>query len=49
MTFTSEVENESSLSFPHVMVFRVDNIFVTSLYRKQTFSGVFANYDLNYK
>ena len=53
MTFTSEVENEGSLSFLDVMVPREDNIFGTLLYRKPTFSGVFANYNsfipLNYK
>ena len=45
MNFTSELESENSLAFLDVYVTRVVDKFVTSVYRKPTFSGVYTNYD----
>ena len=45
MNFTSEIESENSLAFLDVFVTRVIDRFVTSVYRKPTFSGVYTNYD----
>ena len=51
--FTSEIEENNSISFLDIKINR-DNIrFLTSVYRKPTFSGVFTNFDsyipLSYK
>ena len=42
--FTSETENENSISFLDIKITRVNNKFMTSVYRKPTFSGVFTNF-----
>ena len=45
MSFTYEVENDNCLSFLDVLVTRKDNLFITSLYRKPTFSGLYMNFN----
>ena len=45
LNFTVEQENIGSLSFLHVKICRKNGKFVTSVYRKPTFSGVFTNYE----
>ena len=45
MNFTSELEVDSSLAFLDVFVSRLTGKFVTSVYRKPTFSGVHTHYD----
>ena len=45
MKFTVEQENVSSLLFLDIKVCRKNGKFVTSVYRKPTFSGVFTNYE----
>ena len=42
--FTSETENENSISFLYIRLTRDNNKFMTSVYRKLTFSGVFTNF-----
>ena len=42
--FTSETENENSISFLDIRITRDNNKFMTSVYRKPTFSGVFTNF-----
>ena len=42
--FTSETENENSISFLDIKITRENNKFMTSVYRKPTFSGVFTNF-----
>lgn len=44
MNFTFENEADNSLPFLDVNVIRSDRHFVTSIYRKPTFSGVYTNY-----
>ena len=44
MTFTSENENDNCLPFLDVNVMRSGQCFITSVYRKPTFSGVFTNF-----
>ena len=44
MKFSLEVENDNQLPFLDVKVCRKEGRFVTSLYRKRTFSGVYLNY-----
>ena len=44
MKFSLEVENGNQLPFLDVKVCRKEGRFVTSLYRKRTFSGVYLNY-----
>ena len=43
--FTSEIEEIGSLSFLDIKISRENNKFVTSVYRKPTFSGVFTNFE----
>ena len=43
--FTSETENENSISFLDIKITRDNNKFMTSVYRKPTFSGVFTNFE----
>ena len=38
--FTSEIENENSISFLDIRIRRDNNTFTTSVYYKPTFSGV---------
>ena len=45
INFTGEQENIDSLSFLDVKICRKNGKFVTSVYRKSTFSGVFTNYE----
>ena len=42
--FTSETENKNSMSFLDIKITRNDNKFMTSVYRKLSFSGVFTNF-----
>ena len=53
MKFTFEKEQSNCLNFLDVKVIREDNVFTTSIYRKPSFSGVYAHFDscmpLNYK
>ena len=44
ITFTEELEVNNTLSFLDVAITRTDEGFVTNLYRKNTFSGVFTNF-----
>ena len=44
ISFTDEVESNNSMPFLDVLITRNDNSFVTSVYRKATFSGVFTNF-----
>ena len=51
--FTSEIEENNSISFLDIKINRDNNRFVRSVYRKPTFSGVFIDFDsyipLSYK
>ena len=42
--FTSETENENSISFLDIKITRDNNKFMTSVYHQLTFSGVFTNF-----
>ena len=42
--FTTDIEENGSLSFLDITITRENNTFVTSIYRKPTFSGVFTNF-----
>ena len=42
--FTSETENENSISFLGIKITRENNKFMTSVYRKPTSRGVFSNF-----
>ena len=43
--FTSEIEENNSISFLDIKISRVNNSFSTNFYRKVTFSGVFTNFE----
>ena len=43
--FTSEIEENTSISFLDIKITRDCNSFTTSVYRKPTFSGVFTNFE----
>ena len=43
--FTFETEDSNNFSFLDVKITRQNKRFVTSIFRKATFSGVFTNYD----
>ena len=45
INFTVKKENVGSLLFLDVKICRKNGKFVTSVYRKPTFSGVFTNYE----
>ena len=45
IALTSEMEQNGSLSFLDVKISWENNKFVTSVYRKLTFSGVFTNFE----
>ena len=45
LKFTFEVEQNNSFSFLDVKIFRENNRFTTSIYRKPTFSGVFTHFN----
>ena len=44
ITFTSEKENNDELAFLDVLVKRHKNQFLTSVYRKKTFTGNYLNF-----
>ena len=44
INFSLEKENEDRLSFLDVNVFREKGKFVTNVYRKKTFSGVYTSF-----
>ena len=44
MRFTYEIESDKSLNFLDVLIHK-NNGFVTSIYRKPTFSGIYSHYD----
>ena len=44
INFTHENENNDKLSFLDVNVFRENNMFVTNVYRKPTFSGIYTHF-----
>ena len=44
INFSFETENEKQVSFLDVNVFRENGKFVTNVYRKQTFTGVYTNF-----
>ena len=44
MKFTKEVESENSLAFLDIRIIRESGNFLTSIYRKPTFSGVYLNF-----
>ena len=46
INLTVEQENVDSLSFLDVKICRKTGKFITSVYRKPTFSGVFTNYEI---
>ena len=43
--FTFETEDSNNFSFLDAKITRLNKRFVTSIFRKATFSGVFTNYD----
>ena len=43
--FTSEVENNNTLNFLDINIVRKNNEFVTSVFRKNTFSGLVTNFN----
>ena len=45
MWFSSELENDDVLAFLDIKVIRSNGCFLTSVYRKPTFSGVYTNYN----
>ena len=47
MNFTFEQEKNGKLSFLDVEVSRDGNTFVTSVYRKPTFSGVYTHFTIH--
>ena len=47
--FTSEIEENGSLSFLVIIITRENNKFVTSVHRKPTFSVIFTNFVLYQK
>ena len=45
INFSLEKENDGRLSFLDINIFRGKGKFVTNVYRKKTFSGVYTNFD----
>ena len=45
LTFTSEVEDNNKLAFLDVLVSRNNTRFVTTVYRKPTFTGLYTSWD----
>ena len=45
MSFTFEEENEGRLAFLEVLITRSGGSFLTSVYRKPTFSGLYSHYE----
>jgi len=44
MNFSKEIESECTLSFLDISITRNDECFITSLYKKPTFSGLYLNF-----
>ena len=44
ISFSFEIEKSGQLPFLDINIFRENGLFVTSVYRKETFSGVYANF-----
>ena len=44
INFTSETDKDNTFSFLNILI-KQDNGFVTSVYRKPTFGGVFTNFN----
>ena len=44
INFTVEVENDNTLPFLDVLIFKDNNEFSTSLYRKKTFTGLYTDF-----
>ena len=47
MKFTSELEENDILPFLDIKVIRLNDMFVTSVYRKPTFSGVYVTVNVH--
>ena len=45
MSFTIETEQNNKVSFLNVNVIREQGKFITNIYRKQFFSGVYTHFD----
>ena len=45
MSFSDEVERDVKISFLDVNVLREEGQFVTNVYRKPTFSGVYTHFE----
>ena len=45
ITFSSETEIDGKIAFLHIKIKRENNTFVTSVYRKATFSSVYSNFE----
>ena len=45
MSFTTEREKQSRMSFLDIAIIRENKTFTTSVYRKPTFSGVYTHFD----
>ena len=45
MSFTIETEQNNKISFLNVNVIREQGKFITSVYQKPTFSGVYTHFD----
>ena len=45
ISFSLEKENDGPISFLNINIFREKGKFVTNVYRKKTFSGVYSNFD----
>ena len=45
LKFTNEIETNNSLPFLYVLVTKSDNKFITSVYRKPTFTGQYIHWN----
>ena len=45
MSFTIESEKQNRMPFLDIQIIREDKRFITSVYRKSTFSGVYTHFD----
>ena len=45
LKFTVKIEHESSLPFLDILVERIGTNFVTKLFHKKTFTGLYSKYD----
>ena len=46
LSFTIEREKQNRMSFLDIAIIREDKTFITSAYRKPTFSGVYTHFDI---